>query len=278
MSDRASQLHATADGQISELIGLLTAGGAAALSVPCPGREKMGDGTVAAFALHTADRYQLIAGFLQARPARCRGRAPGQAARHRIPRFLLRAAMGLLATAEEDHDKQPGTRPARRRLHRGERRSRRAARAPIGCAGCPQRLGRADRRAARHRAPGRQLQVLRWPEEPGAGGGGAAQAPEPPGRRRDSRTSVSVTSVSRARDDPADRRQAARTIAGEHRADPGFVLRAGDSQRDTLLDLGDHQLVSVGVDHAHLLAWTRAAVFDLAGLDAGGEKLLAQRL
>jgi hypothetical protein len=65
MSERGIQLRETADRQISELIGLLSARGEAALSLPCPGREKLGDGTVAALALHTADSYLRIAGFLQ---------------------------------------------------------------------------------------------------------------------------------------------------------------------------------------------------------------------
>ncbi len=66
MSERGTQLFDTADGQISELIGLLSKSGEAALSLRCPGREKLGDGTVAALALHTADSYLRIAGFLQA--------------------------------------------------------------------------------------------------------------------------------------------------------------------------------------------------------------------
>jgi len=65
MSERGSRLLETASGQISELIGLLSTRGEAALSLPCPGREKLGDGSVGACALHTADRYQRIAGFLQ---------------------------------------------------------------------------------------------------------------------------------------------------------------------------------------------------------------------
>ncbi len=95
MSGRTSQLHETAVGQISELIGLISARDAAALSLPCPGREKMGDGTVAAVALHTADRYQLIAGFLQAAAGQMpRARVGSRQARHRIPRFLLARGHG----------------------------------------------------------------------------------------------------------------------------------------------------------------------------------------
>src|ERR1700694_4751815 len=51
--------------QISELIDLISARGDGALRLPCPGRETLGDGTVAACAMHTADNYHRIAGFLQ---------------------------------------------------------------------------------------------------------------------------------------------------------------------------------------------------------------------
>jgi hypothetical protein len=54
-----------ADGQLSELIELLSTRDEAALGVPCPGREKLGDGTVAACASHTAENYLRIAAFLR---------------------------------------------------------------------------------------------------------------------------------------------------------------------------------------------------------------------
>jgi hypothetical protein len=63
MNERGTQLLDMANGQISELIVLITRG-EAALSLLCPGREKLGDGTVAAVALHTAGNYHRIAGFL----------------------------------------------------------------------------------------------------------------------------------------------------------------------------------------------------------------------
>jgi hypothetical protein len=75
MSERGLQLLETVDGQISALIGLLSAQGETFLSVPCPGREKLGDGTVAACALHTADSYGRIAGFLQSRDDGGHGRS-----------------------------------------------------------------------------------------------------------------------------------------------------------------------------------------------------------
>ncbi len=66
MSDRAQQLHATADGQIAELVDLVSGLSEQTLRLPCPSREKLGDGTVAASARHTADNYQRIAEFVQA--------------------------------------------------------------------------------------------------------------------------------------------------------------------------------------------------------------------
>ena len=55
MSGRAAQLFQAADEQISDLIAVLDAADEAALRAPCAGREKLGDGTVAAIAMHTAD-------------------------------------------------------------------------------------------------------------------------------------------------------------------------------------------------------------------------------
>jgi hypothetical protein len=64
LSERPAQLHATAERQIGELIDVLSAIDDAALREPCPGREKLGDGTVAAIAAHTAQSYQRIGTFL----------------------------------------------------------------------------------------------------------------------------------------------------------------------------------------------------------------------
>lgn len=85
MSERATQLFQTAEKQIGDLIALLGAADDAALHAPCPGREKLGDGTVAALAMHTADNYHRIAEYLGA------GTRPGNhrlERRHRIPPFL----------------------------------------------------------------------------------------------------------------------------------------------------------------------------------------------
>jgi DinB superfamily len=65
VTERGKQLHATADRQIAELIALISAVDEVGLRRPCPGREKLGDGTVAAAARHTADNYQRIAAFVQ---------------------------------------------------------------------------------------------------------------------------------------------------------------------------------------------------------------------
>jgi hypothetical protein len=64
MTERANQLHLTADRQIAELLGVIFTLDEDTSRLPCPGREKLGDGTVAACARHAADNYQRIAGFV----------------------------------------------------------------------------------------------------------------------------------------------------------------------------------------------------------------------
>jgi len=65
MTERGRALHATADEQITELIALISTVDEVALRVPCPGREKLGDGTVGTVVRHTADNYQRITDFVQ---------------------------------------------------------------------------------------------------------------------------------------------------------------------------------------------------------------------
>jgi hypothetical protein len=67
VSSRASKLSQAADEQISQLIDLLSTRDEAALSLPCPGRGKLGDGSVAACAAHAAGNYGRIADFAVAR-------------------------------------------------------------------------------------------------------------------------------------------------------------------------------------------------------------------
>jgi hypothetical protein len=88
MSERANQLFETADGQLRELIGILGARDGDALRLPCPGREKMGDGTVAACAAHTADRYQRIAEFLASAGEPAGPAASPTTGGHRLSRVL----------------------------------------------------------------------------------------------------------------------------------------------------------------------------------------------
>jgi hypothetical protein len=66
MSERGTQLFQIADGQLSALIGLFSTCEEAAVSLPCPDREKLADGTVGAVATHTADNYVRIADFIAA--------------------------------------------------------------------------------------------------------------------------------------------------------------------------------------------------------------------
>ena len=61
----AANYSSTADRQISRLIGLVSRVDETVLRLPCPGREKLGAGTVGALASHTADSYLRIAAVLQ---------------------------------------------------------------------------------------------------------------------------------------------------------------------------------------------------------------------
>ena len=88
MSERATRLSETADRQISELLDLLQATDASALSLPCPGREKLGDGTVGALANHTADNYRRIGEFVATSNQISAGHGPSPHGGHRIPRFM----------------------------------------------------------------------------------------------------------------------------------------------------------------------------------------------
>jgi hypothetical protein len=88
MTARGRELHATADRQIAELIALISPLDEAKLRLPCRGREKLGDGTVAACARHTADNYRRIAAFVQNSDRMSGAHQPTQHETHRIPRFL----------------------------------------------------------------------------------------------------------------------------------------------------------------------------------------------
>lgn len=78
MGARGTELHATATTQISELIGLLSTRGEMVLTLPCPGREKLGDSTVGAVASHTANNYRRIGEFLEVTVDARRGHRPGR--------------------------------------------------------------------------------------------------------------------------------------------------------------------------------------------------------
>lgn len=101
MSERGIQLQETANRQISELTDLFSTHGEQALRLRCPGREKLGDGAVATIALHTADNYHRIAGFLRANEQVSPTHAQREHRRHRLPGLLRHRGRG-----EDKHDGQ----------------------------------------------------------------------------------------------------------------------------------------------------------------------------
>ena len=88
MTERGRGLHATADQQIAGLIDLLSRLDEAVLHLPCSGREKLGDGTVAACARHTADNYRRIAAFVPTSSRMSGSQVRTAHSGHRIPRLL----------------------------------------------------------------------------------------------------------------------------------------------------------------------------------------------
>jgi hypothetical protein len=111
MTERGQELHATADEQIADLLALVSTVDEAALRLPCPGREKLGDGTVGASVRHTAENYQRIAGFVQTSDRMSGAHAPTPNGAHRIPRFLRAIGHGPADHAEHgpgagQHDDQ----------------------------------------------------------------------------------------------------------------------------------------------------------------------------
>jgi hypothetical protein len=82
VSARGEQLRITADGQIADLIAIISALDESTLQLPCPGREKLGDGTIAASVRHTADNYQRISAFVSASTRMSRGHESTQHGGH----------------------------------------------------------------------------------------------------------------------------------------------------------------------------------------------------
>jgi hypothetical protein len=88
MSERGDQLHATADRQIAELLELIATLDEETSRRHCPGRNKLGDGTVAASSRHTAENYGRIAAFLTTNQGTSASHYPTQRGGHRMPRVL----------------------------------------------------------------------------------------------------------------------------------------------------------------------------------------------
>jgi uncharacterized damage-inducible protein DinB len=65
MSERGAQWLDRADRQIARLRDLLSIRGEEILILPCPGHEKLGDGTVGATIGHISRVYLMLAGFIQ---------------------------------------------------------------------------------------------------------------------------------------------------------------------------------------------------------------------
>jgi hypothetical protein len=105
MTEGADQLHAAATRQIGELIDLVSTLDAGRSRLPCPGREKLGDGTVAANAQHAADNYQRIAAFVATSGQVSAAHPPAEYGAHRMPGFVRR--LGHQPTKQDEHRAGP---------------------------------------------------------------------------------------------------------------------------------------------------------------------------
>jgi hypothetical protein len=108
MTTRGQQLHATADGHIAQLIALVSTVDDATLSAPCAGREKLGDGTVAASVQHTARNYARIAHFAQTSDRTSHADSPTERGDHRAPRFLHAVGHGPGTAPHAQHGPDGG--------------------------------------------------------------------------------------------------------------------------------------------------------------------------
>jgi len=102
MSLRAQELHRTADGQIAELAERLSTAAEQDLTRPCPGRARLGDGTVGAVAAHTTDNYHRIARFVATLRDGDEQHQPGQHGEgYRASEIELDVLLARLATARD---------------------------------------------------------------------------------------------------------------------------------------------------------------------------------
>ena len=87
MSERSELLHQAADQQIADLLELTDQLTPDTLQRPCPGRQKLGDGTLGALVAHTTDNYKRIAAFASGQTGNPDGDTPPRDV-HSMPRFL----------------------------------------------------------------------------------------------------------------------------------------------------------------------------------------------
>lgn len=109
MSERAGTIAGIGDEQVAELLDLLAAAADDELRRPCPGREKLGDGSIVAVAWHAVQNYGRIARFAAGDQPAEQGAHDASLSAERIDRAALLAAaerarkdLGVLATLGDD--------------------------------------------------------------------------------------------------------------------------------------------------------------------------------
>ena len=102
MSTRGRQLQDSAERQLDRLAALLERIDDAAAQRPCPGREKLGDGTIGTLAAHTAGNYERIAAFVSEAGEHLHRAGGFDRTRALVQAARARAAFAVLGTLTDD--------------------------------------------------------------------------------------------------------------------------------------------------------------------------------
>jgi len=108
MAARAEVLHAKAIDQVDRLIDFVAGLDDADLRRPCPGREKLGDGSVGTLVAHTTANYERIAAFavgaeVEGRHGHLAAAGGGEAEALRDGLAAARQNLGAIADLDDAH-------------------------------------------------------------------------------------------------------------------------------------------------------------------------------
>ena len=100
MTKRGTELLDKANAQVGELLRLIATGGEATLRRPCPGREKLGDGSIGTVALLTGRNDHRIASFVHGNDEGAHDRGRPHNPPHTTDDITLHQLLHELSTAQ----------------------------------------------------------------------------------------------------------------------------------------------------------------------------------